>query len=548
MFAVLFLVTVVVFAIGYLVYGRYMSNVYDLDKDKKTPSEELYDGVDYCPAHPAVLAGHHFASIAGAGPIVGPIAAGALFGWLPAFLWCLVGSVFFGGPHDMGAVVGSMRHEGKSMGEVVDRWIGGRAKTLFLTFTWLTLVLVVAVFLELSAKTLAKDPAVAFSGMLYILLALIFGVLMNRFRVPLWLMTVIMVPLVLGAVWYGSSAAWVQHAFSFGDDLAARTNIWRLVLTGYVFIASVLPVWLLLQPRDYLASYMLYFALIIGAVGMVFGAGQFESALPAFKGFNPVEGKFLWPMLFVIIACGAISGFHCMVGSGTTSKQLRKETDARLIGYGSMLIEGVLAVIALGTVMMAGKVIDNDPVGTFGAGFGKFAALLHIDPKIGMSLGLLAINSFLLTTLDTATRLARYQIQELTGSKLDRYTATAIGVAGALTLVYAKTGDLPAWKVIWPVFGTANQLVAALALLGLAVWVIRGLNKKAGFLMWPMCFMFATTLVALLFLIWDNLTGETRSYPVVVVSVILLVLAVLLVREAYVALHKDRRPPANAID
>ena len=532
MYAVLFLVAVVVFVAGYVFYGRFMSNVYGLDNTRKTPAEELYDGVDYCPAHPAVLVGHHFASIAGAGPIVGPIAAGAMFGWLPVYLWCVIGSVFFGGPHDMGTVVGSMRHQGKSMGEVVRRWIGPRAKTLFLSFTWMTLVLVVAVFLELSAKTLAADPAVAFSGVLYMLLAVIFGVLTNRFRFPLWLMTVIMVPIVLGAVWYGSSAGWVQASFKF------EPNAWRLILTGYIIIASILPVWLLLQPRDYLASYMLYFALAIGAIGMVFGSGRFEVNLPAFTSFNPEQGKYLWPMLFVIVACGAISGFHSMVGSGTTSKQLRNEKDSLLIGYGSMLVEGLLAVIALGTIMMAGKVSKDGPVATFGAGFGQFAELIGIDPKVGMSLGLLAINSFLLTTLDTATRLARYQLQELTNMKLNRYVATIIGVAGALALLYVKSGDTPAWKVIWPLFGSANQLVAALALLGLSVWIINGLGKKATFLMVPMYFMFATTIAALLFLIKVHAAPESRSYPVLLVAGVLLVLAVMLVKEAYVALHK----------
>ena len=423
LYTALFLIAVVVFGVGYVLHGRFMSKVYGLDNERRTPSEEFFDGVDYCPAHPAVLVGHHFASIAGAGPIVGPIAAAALFGWLPTYVWCLVGSVFFGGPHDMGSVVASMRHEGKSMGEVVRCWISPRAKTLFLWFTWLALVLVVAVFLELSAKTLAEDPAVAFSGVLYMALAVIFGVAMNRLRCPLWLMTLIMVPLVLYAVWYGNSAQWVQASFQFD------VNTWRLILTGYIFFASILPVWLLLQPRDYLASYMLYFALIIGAIGLVFGGSGFEVNLPAFTSFRPKEGEFLWPTLFVLVACGAISGFHSMVASGTTSKQLKRESHAVPVGYGSMLTEGLLAIIALATIMMTGAVAKGGPTTTFGAGFGTFAALLGIDPKVGMSLGLLAINSFLLTSLDTATRLARYQLQELTGMRLDRYTATAVGVA-----------------------------------------------------------------------------------------------------------------------
>jgi len=536
MFAAMFIVAVIAFSVGYVVYGRFMSDVYGLDNDRKTPAETLDDGIDYCAAHPAVLGGHHFASIAGAGPIIGPIAAAGIFGWVPVYLWCLVGSLFFGGPHDMGALVASMRHEGKSIGEVVDRWIGRRAKMLFLSFAWLALVLVVAVFLELSAQTLAQDPAVAFSGMLYIVLALVFGILVNRYRVPLLVMTAVLLPIVLGAVWYGNRAVWVQSWFTFD------VGTWRLVLTGYVFVASVLPVWLLLQPRDYLASYLLCLAVIIGAVGMLFGGGRFATELPAFSGFNPGEDTYLWPMLFVIVACGAISGFHAIVASGTTAKQLRKEKDARLIGYGSMLVEGLIAVIALATIMMAGQVAEGGPVATFGAGFGRFAQLLGIEPKLGMSLGLLAINSFLLTTLDTSTRLARYQLQELTNMKLDRYTATLIGVAGALALLYIKAGDTPTWKLIWPVFGASNQLVAALALMGVSVWIVKGLKKKAGFLMVPMYFMFATTTAALLLLIKTNLAEGNDV--IVVVSAILLVLAILVVKEGYGALHRrtDARP------
>jgi len=416
---------------------------------------------------------------------------------------------------------------------VVDRWIGRRAKKLFLSFTWLALVLVVAVFLELSAGSLAKDPAVAFSSMLYILLAVIFGVVINRYHMPLWLTTLVMVPIVIGAVWYGSSAEWVQSTFKL--DIGT----WRLILFGYIFIASVLPVWLLLQPRDYLASYMLYFAVIIGAIGMVFGGSHLEINLPAFKGFLTVnakgEAQFLWPLLFVIIACGAISGFHSMVASGTTSKQLRNEKDAQLIGYGSMLLEGLIAVIALGTIMMAGEVSKGGAVVTFANGFGKFAQLIGIDAKVGMSLGLLAINSFLLTSLDTATRLARYQLQEFTAMRLDRYSATVIGVGGAAALLYIKSGDTPIHERIWPVFGASNQLVAALVLLALSVWIIKGLKKRATFLMVPMYFMFATTIAALLLLIKSNLVG--MNWPIAAVSAVLLVLAAMLVKEAFTALR-----------
>jgi carbon starvation protein len=536
----MFIGATVFFIIAYVVYGKFLTNVFNLNDDNKTPAEVYFDGVDYVPAHPAVLLGHHFASIAGAGPIVGPITAAAMFGWLPAYIWCLVGSAFIGGVHDMGALVASIRHKGLSVGEVVERWIGHRGKKLFLTFTWLALVLVVAVFMELAAQTFAADPAVAFSGTLYIFMALIFGVLIYRMGLSLFISTLVMVPIVIGAVFYADSVEWVPQFFAFGRDLstpegkASLVNLWRVVLTVYIFAASVLPVWLLLQPRDYLASYLLYFSVAIGAIGMIFGKQFDVSAFPAFTGFTSAKGDFLWPILFITVACGAISGFHSLVGSGTTAKQIRREKDAVLVGYGAMLIEGIVAVIAIGTVMMAGKILEGGPNMTYGKGLGQFASLVGIDPRIGASLGLLALNSFILTSLDTATRLARYQLQEFTDMKLDRYTATAIGVGAALFLVFYKTGGKAAWQLIWPVFGASNQLVAALALLAIGVWLKRGLKKPNGFVMVPMLFMFVTTMAALVLLIKANLANHLLAG----ISVLLVILALLMAREGFGALQK----------
>ncbi len=540
MLAILFLIAIVLFAICYKVYGSYMAGVYDLNDNNPTPAEAMFDGIDYCPAHPAVLLGHHFASIAGAGPIVGPITAAAMFGWLPAYLWCLIGSAFIGGPHDMGALVASMRHDGKSVGEVVDKWIGRRGKVLFLCFTILALILVVAVFLQLSAGSFAADPAVAFSASLYIGMALLFGVLIYKYRVPLWLMTVVMVPIVIYACWYGNYSPWVATVF----QLPMET--WRWALVGYIFFASVLPVWLLLQPRDYLASYFLYFAVIIGAIGMIMGRGEnFQVVLPAFKGFV-ANGQYIWPMLFIIVACGAVSGFHSLVGSGTTSKQLKKEKDTVLVGYGSMLLEGVVAVIAIGTVMLSGVIAKGGPTITYAEGFGKFASIVGIDPKVGMSLGLLAINSFLLTSLDTATRLTRYQIQELSNMKVDKYTATIITIAAAMALLLVKTHGptgnvIPAWAAIWPIFGASNQLVAALALLTIGVWVAKALKGDNRFAMIPMWFMLVTTVAALGIMIKDNMAYENPNYVLVVPSIVLLVLALLMVVESLKALKEDKK-------
>jgi len=263
--------------------------------------------------------------------------------------------------------------------------------------------------------------------------------------------------------------------------------------------------------------------------------------LPAFMGFSNAKGEFIWPLLFVVIACGAISGFHALVGSGTTAKQLKKESDTLLIGYGGMLIEGVVAVIALGTIIIAGLPADGgavNPTAIYGAGIGKFASLLGIDPKVGASLGLLALNSFILTSLDTATRLARYQFQEFFNMKVDRFTATAVGVAVAIGLIFWKTGNKPVWSIIWPVFGASNQLVAGLSLMAVGVWVKKGLKRSNQFIMIPMAFMLVTTVAALILLIKSNL-----SNPIIgVISLFLLILAVLLVKEAWAVLAKKDTP------
>lgn len=543
MLAFLFLGAVVFFGVCYRIYGKFLVKTFSLDDANEAPSVCLYDGLDYCPTHPAVLMGHHFSSIAGAGPVVGPITAASMFGWLPAYLWCLLGSAFFGGPHDAGAIIASIRHEGKSVGEVVYRWIGQRGRVLFLCFTILTLILVVAVFLQLAVDTMAANATVAFSASLYMLLAVIFGCLVYRFKISIWPVTVVMVPIILGACWFATQYPGVAEPFKLSKDA------WMWILVIYILLASILPVWLLLQPRDYLASYFLYFAVLIGAIGMIFGS-KFEVVLPAFKTLSagPNNNQYMWPMLFVIVACGAISGFHSLVGSGTTSKQLRRETDSILVGYGSMLLEGVVAVMAIGTIMISGKIAEQGgPVMTYAIGFGRFAELVGIKAEIGVAMGALAINSFILTSLDTATRLTRYQIQELSDYKINKYVATVVAVVGAVALLKVKTTTasgavIPASAAIWPIFGSANQLVAALALLSIAVFVQKGLKKNASFLMIPMWFMLVTTLAALVLLIRDQFIAVSPNYLLVVVSIILMVLAVLMVREAINALKNDAGP------
>lgn len=542
MFLAMFVIAAVVLTIGYIFYGRFMAGVYGLNNSNQTPAERLNDGMDYCPTHPAILLGHHFSSIAGAGPIVGPITAASMFGWLPTMLWCLVGSVFLGGPHDFGSIVASIRHDGKSLGEVVDHWIGHRGKKLFLTFTILALILVVAVFLVMTSATFVTDPVVAFVSSMYILVALISGILIYRFNVNLKIITIVMMVIIAVCSIFGGNWPFVQTFFTHS------ATQWNAFLAVYILAASVLPVWLLLQPRDYLASYFLYFAIIIGAIGMIFGGSMNSGNIPVIAkeihwiGLNKNN---LWPMMFVIVACGAISGFHSLIGSGTTSKQLRCETDALPIGYGGMLLEGLVAIIALGTFMVAGGLKEGGPVGTFAAGFGQFATIVGIDPVLGTRLGAIAINAFLLTSLDTATRLARYQIQELSDYKINKYVATIFSIAVALVLIYIKTigpdgKPIPAWAVIWPVFGASNQLVATLAILGIAVWIIRGLKKNATFLLVPFWFMLCTTMAGLLVELKGNVTSGHPNYFMAAICILQLILALLMTKEGVAALSREK--------
>ncbi len=520
----LILISVIVFLIAYTTYGAYLSKKWGIDIKRKTPAHTLNDGVDYLPAKAPVLLGHHFSSIAGAGPIVGPIGA-AIFGWLPVFLWIIIGSIFFGGVHDMGALFASVRHDGKSLGEVIGHNIGSLGRVLFSIFSWLTLLLVVAAFTNIVAGTFVTVPEAATASILFIAIAVGFGILVYRRGVSLKVGSVIGVLLLVLCIYLGTL---------FPINLSKE--MWMYILLGYIFVASVTPVWILLQPRDYLNSFLLYAMLLGGVIGIIIANPVIT--LPAVTGFS-VEGKMMFPMLFVIVACGAISGFHSLVGSGTTSKQIDSEKDIKLIGYGSMLIEGVLAVIALITIayISADKVAElgGNPVTIFSNGLGNFMSSLGIPVEVGTSFTALAISAFALTSLDTATRLARFIFQEAfnvkgkTPSKpvkilTNRFVATGITVflGGAL----AFNG----WKSIWPIFGSANQLLSAIALLALSIW-LKSMGKEHRMASIPMVFMFGVTLFALVQLIFANL-----SNPILLIfSISLFALAIVLIVQAVMA-------------
>lgn len=540
MLVAILIVAVVAFSLAYGFYLRFLANRYGLDDSRPTPSHTDYDGIDRVPAHKAVLLGHHFSSIAGAAPIVGPIIAGLAFGWLPVVLWIILGSIFIGAVIDFSALVASVRHKARSIAEIARQYMSPLAYRLLLTFIWLALVYVLTVFADLTATTFTNNGGVATSSAIYIVLAVLFGLTIYRLKIPLMWATVVFVPLVFAAIWVGQK-------IPISPDLVPQIiagdpkKTWALILLVYCVFASTTPVWILLQPRDYLSSYLLYASVLSGLVGILIGG--FSIQYPAFTSWSVPEMGTLFPILFITVACGACSGFHSIVASGTSSKQLNKETDAKVVGYGAMLLEGIVAVIALATVVMLPKgdaLTAKAPMTIYATGIANFLSVLHIPQKLGSAFGLLALSAFILTTLDTATRLGRYIFEELFNLRgvYARYLSTLATIALPAVFVMIDLKDnqgnlIPAWRAIWPVFGASNQLLAGLVALVIAVWLKRT-GKKIGFIIGPVLFMNIVTIWALVLL----LRQKDSSSAVRVIAAVLLLLAIVLIVEAAKTVRK----------
>ena len=517
----LFLIGAAVLICGYLFYGRWLCKQWGVgENDQPTPAHTMEDGVDYVPAKAPVLMGHHFSSIAGAGPITGPISA-AMFGWLPCLLWILVGGIFFGGVHDFGALFASVRHGGKSIGEIISINMSKRAKRLFIIFAYLTLILVVAAFASIVAGTFgakvvdgvvdvaasATNASVAMVSLLFIVVAIAFGFLVYRRHTPLGLSTVagiaaIALCLVVGMNWH---------------PLYLSTNAWMWIVGAYITIASITPVWILLQPRDYLSSFLLYGMLAVAAFGVFVAHPQMvgvnaEGAAAGLEmiGSNPTAPIF--PVLFTTIACGAISGFHSLVSSGTTSKQLDREKDAKPIAYGGMLLECALAIITLVAVAYARQIgTTKGATDIFAGGVAGMASVIAGGVgsplyNVLYTLLVLTYSAFCLTSLDTATRMGRFMFQEFwldsaAGETPDNVTGykkvlTNPLVATLITVVLGILLGLTGWSKIWALFGSANQLLAALALLAIATW-LGNLGKNNKMALIPFCFMLVVTIASL---------------------------------------------------
>ena len=569
------IIALALLACGYIFYGSFLAKKWGVDPNRETPAHTSYDGKDFVPANPAVLMGHHFSSIAGAGPINGPIQA-AVFGWVPVFLWIVIGGIFFGAMHDFGALFASIRHNGGSIGEVIKDEMGVKAQRLFTIFALLVLILVIASFTAVVAGTFVSEGPVftvgranvsgnastATTSLLFIVIAFIFGYFVYRKNCKVGPATIVgIIGIVLITI----------AGLNFGVN-ASRT-FWVLFIAVYIVVASLLPVWMLLQPRDYLSSFLLYGMMIIAFVGIVFSGATVD--LPAFAGWKGLNGSAsLFPTLFITVACGAVSGFHSLIGSGTTSKQLDSEKDAKVIGYGAMIVESALAIIALiaiGVVFKETNIGGGDkfllsaPPTIFAGGvatmvatmFGGVADFSNPVYDTTYTLLTLAVSVFALTSLDSGTRLSRYMFAELfipEGKTRDELTGArkffSHPLVSTLIMVIIGCGmGFMGLNQIWGVFGAANQLLAGIAMLAVAAWLGNiGKNNKMFFV--PMVFMLCATITSLTMTIIAKIKliaaagAAWGDWFQMIWSIGLIVLAVILVVEGVQVMTKKEKKQA----
>ncbi|MBI5759153.1 MAG: carbon starvation protein A [Planctomycetales bacterium] len=568
--------------VAYYTYGPLLARLLRLDPNKATPAVELRDNVDFEPIETKFLLSQHFSAIAAAGPIVGPILAGVAFGWVPALIWILIGCVFIGGVHDLTSLTASIRHKARSIAEVVRDHMSQRSYLLFLTFVWIALVYIIVAFTDLTATAflgqrvlengkVVSGGGIATSSLMYLVLPIVMGWLLRYTKLSIGWATVIFLPLVGVSIWAGQLLPFdLESVLGVSRDNARR--IWDVLLLIYCLVAAVVPMWLLLQPRGHLGGYFLYIALAGGALGLILGGEPIR--YHDFTGFVSPEMQgqslSLFPMLFIMIACGACSGFHSLICSGTTSKQLARETDAKAIGYGAMLLEGMVAVVSLCCVMKlapdskvlfnAAGQLDPTPNLIYALGIGSFLEVLGIPPQYGVSFALMAFTTFIYDTLDVCTRLGRYIIQELTGwhNRFGRWVGTSLTAAAPLFFLLQPGVDAsgkplpPVWKVFWNLFGASNQLLAALTFLGVTVWLWR--TYRARWVLFvtgiPTVLMYVMSTWALVAMtlpkFWDAVgVFQAPRDPVPWIGVVLLSLAALMLIEAIrVLVGPLPQPPA----
>ncbi|HYG81267.1 MAG TPA: carbon starvation CstA family protein [Pyrinomonadaceae bacterium] len=538
--------------VAYRLYGGWVARQFVLDDARTTPANEVNDGVDYVPTRPFYLFGQHFSAIAAAGPIAGPILACQAFGWLPCLLWIALGVVLIGAVHDFSSLAASVRHGARSIAEITREHLGRKAGAAMMGFIWIALVYVIVAFTDITAGTFVAGSeelrqtnvtfhpggAVAAASVMYLLLSVALGLVQRYLDPPLWLVTLIFVPATFALAWLGTK---------FSTVLLLDHKTWGVLILVYCGVASLVPVWSLLQPRGYLGGFVLYSALAVGVIGVVFGG--YEIQQPAFKSWSaPGIAGTLFPFLFVTIACGACSGFHGLVCSGTTSKQIDRERDIKPVGFGAMLAEGFVALIALVTIMIVaqGSIKHGTAPGTiYGNGIGNFLSLL-IGPQnlqFAVTFGAMAFSTFVFDTLDVCTRLGRYIVQELFGwrGRGGALVGTLLTVAVPFYFIfYATPGS---WVEFWTLFGASNQLLAALTLLAITVWLYQA-RQRIGFTLFPMLFVLTITLWALVRIVVGNLRASS-GFDIKLVNAIaasaFVTLAVYLVVAALIKLRGERR-------
>ena len=546
---VIVLIGIVALSAGYLLYGRWLAKKWGIDPKAKTPAYTHEDGQDYVPSSKFTVFSHQFSSIAGAGPVTGPILA-SVFGWVPVLLWLIIGGLFFGAVQDFGALYASVKNEGKSMGMIIEKYIGKTGRKLFMLFCWLFTLLVIAAFTDMvagtfngvgldSAETAYANSAAASISMLFIVVAVIFGVIQKHVgKMNEWVKAVVAIALLVAM-------------FAVGMKLPIYTSktAWIYIIMAYLFLASVLPMWLLMQPRDYMTTFMLLGMIIGAVVGVVVAHPQMQ--LNAFNGFN-VNGSGLFPTLFVTIACGAVSGFHTLVSSGTSSKTVSNEKDMPMIGYGAMVVESLLGIVALvvvGAVAVGGTKPEGTPFAIFSSGVAGFLEKLGVPVQVATVFMTMCVSALALTSLDSVARIGRMSFQELFyGESTDPKQMTPAQrvltnkyFATVITLFFGYLLTLGGYSNVWPLFGSANQLLAAMVLIALAVF-LKTTGRTGWTLYIPMFVMLAVTFTALVqktIALAANIAAHNATFLVdglqLIVALLLMILGVLV---AYSCLKK----------
>ena len=546
---VIVLIGIVALSAGYLLYGRWLAKKWGIDPKAKTPAYTHEDGQDYVPSSKFTVFSHQFSSIAGAGPVTGPILA-SVFGWVPVLLWLIIGGLFFGAVQDFGALYASVKNEGKSMGMIIEKYIGKTGRKLFMLFCWLFTLLVIAAFTDMvagtfngvgldSAETAYANSAAASISMLFIVVAVIFGVIQKHVgKMNEWVKAVVAIALLVAM-------------FAVGMKLPIYTSktAWIYIIMAYLFLASVLPMWLLMQPRDYMTTFMLLGMIIGAVVGVVVAHPQMQ--LNAFNGFN-VNGSGLFPTLFVTIACGAVSGFHSLVSSGTSSKTVSNEKDMPMIGYGAMVVESLLGIVALvvvGAVAVGGTKPEGTPFAIFSSGVAGFLEKLGVPVQVATVFMTMCVSALALTSLDSVARIGRMSFQELFyGESTDPKQMTPAQrvltnkyFATVITLFFGDLLTLGGYSNVWPLFGSANQLLAAMVLIALAVF-LKTTGRTGWTLYIPMFVMLAVTFTALVqktIALAANIAAHNATFLVdglqLIVALLLMILGVLV---AYSCLKK----------